>query len=64
MPMEFIERFALIGSAEKCIERLLSIKKLGIERIFVIGPRLDHFGQEANEAVARFAKEVIPALRD
>ena len=25
MPMEFIERFSLIGSTEKCIERLLSI---------------------------------------
>ena len=64
MPMEFIERFSLIGSAEKCIERLLSIKELGIDRIFVIGPRPDHFGQEANEALARFAKEVIPVLRD
>ena len=64
MPIEFIERFSLIGSAEKCIDRLLAIKKLGIERIFVIGPRPDHFGQEADEAQARFAKEVIPALKD
>ena len=64
MPIEFIERFSLIGSAEKCTDRLLSIKKLGIERIFVIGPRPDHFGQEANEALACFAKEVNPPLRD
>ncbi len=64
MPIEFIERFSLIGSAEKCIDRLLAIKKLGIERIFVIGPRPDHFGQKADEARARFAKEVIPALKD
>ena len=64
MPIEFIERFSLIGYAKKCIDRLVSIKKLGIEKILVIGPRPDHFGQEADEARARFAKEVIPALKD
>ena len=63
MPLEFIERFAIIGSAEKCINKLMAIKQLGIERIFVIGPRPDHFGQEADDALARFAKEVIPALK-
>ena len=42
----------------------MAIKQLGIERIFVIGPRPDHFGEEADEALARFAKEVIPALKN
>ena len=46
------------------MDRLLAIKKLGIERIFVIRPRPYHFGQEADEARARLAKEVIPALKD
>ena len=57
------KKFAIIGSAEKCINKLMAIKQLGIERIFVIGPRPDHFGQEADDALARFAKEVIPALK-
>ena len=64
MSLEFIERFAIIGSAEKCINKLMAIKQLGIQRIFVIGPRPDQFGQEADEALARFAKEVIPALKN
>jgi len=64
MPIGFIERFSLIGSAEKCIDRLLAIKKLGIERIFLIGPRPDHFGQEVDEARERFAEEVILTLKD
>ncbi|GIR55345.1 MAG: hypothetical protein CM15mP62_28160 [Rhodospirillaceae bacterium] len=43
---------------------IIIYKEIRNRRIFVIGPRPDHFGQEANEAMARFAKEVIPVLRD
>ena len=64
MPLEFIKRFSVIGSSETCIEKINSIKELGIERIFVIGPRPDHFGAEADEAQKRFAADVIPAFRD
>ncbi|MBH66923.1 MAG: hypothetical protein CMM58_01070 [Rhodospirillaceae bacterium] len=64
MPIEFIERFAIIGSAENCINKLEAIQNLGIQRIFVIGPRPDHFGQEAYIASERFANEVIPAFRN
>ena len=62
MPIEFIERFAIIGAASSCIKKLQAIQKLGIQRVFVIGPRPDHFGREADEAFQRFAREVIPAF--
>jgi alkanesulfonate monooxygenase SsuD/methylene tetrahydromethanopterin reductase-like flavin-dependent oxidoreductase (luciferase family) len=64
MPLEFIKRFSVIGSSKACIEKINSIKELGIERIFVIGPRPDHFGAEADEAQKRFAADVIPTFRD
>jgi len=63
LPLDFIERFAVIGPAETCIERLSALRRLGIDRMFIIGPRQDHFGEEAALAQERFAHEVIPALR-
>ena len=63
LPVEFIERFAVIGSAQSCIRQLQSLRDLGIERMFIIGPRHDHFGAEADAAQERFATQVIPALR-
>lgn len=63
LPVEFISRFAIIGPARHCIEKLAELRALGIDRFFVIGPRADHFGNEADAAQERFAQQVIPALR-
>lgn len=62
LPLDFIQRFAVIGPAEVCIEKIMALHHLGIERMFIIGPRQDHFGEEADRAQERFAKEIIPAL--
>jgi hypothetical protein len=32
--------------------------------VSVIGPRPDHFGGEADEALERFASDVIPAFKN
>jgi 5,10-methylenetetrahydromethanopterin reductase len=56
---EFLERFAIIGTPERCIERLLELNKLGIDRFVIVGPgfyREPHGGN-------LFAEEVIPAVR-
>jgi 5,10-methylenetetrahydromethanopterin reductase len=63
LPVEFIERFAVIGSAQSCISQLTALRNLGIDRMFIIGPRHDHFGAEADAAQERFARDVIPAMR-
>ena len=63
LPVDFIQRFAVIGPPEACIEKLAVLRDLGIDRMFIIGPRPDHFGDEADKAQERFAKDVIPALR-
>ncbi len=63
LPVDFIERFAVIGSAERCLARLRALIACGVQRLFIIGPRTDRDGQAAEEAHARFVHEVMPALR-
>ena len=63
LPLDFIQRFAVIGPAEACIAKLAALRDLGLDRVFIIGPRPDHFGDEADRAQERFANDVIPALQ-
>ncbi|MEM7404066.1 MAG: LLM class flavin-dependent oxidoreductase [Pseudomonadota bacterium] len=63
LTLEFIERFAVIGPAEHVTERLRRLLSLGLTRLNIIGPRPDHFGPEADASAARFAAEVLPALK-
>lgn len=64
MPLDFIRNFAIIGPAEDCINQLKMLQRPGIDRMFIIGPRPDHFGDEAEEALERFATQVIPAFQN
>jgi 5,10-methylenetetrahydromethanopterin reductase len=57
---DFVERFAVVGSPERCIERLLELHKLGIERFVIVGPG---FYPERQRDRSLFASEVIPAVR-
>ncbi len=63
LPLDFIERFAVIGPPERCIRRLQALIDLGIRRMVVIGPREEHFGIDPRAAMERFATDVMPALR-
>jgi 5,10-methylenetetrahydromethanopterin reductase len=58
---EFIDRFAIIGSATQCAERLSAIAQLGIQRIY-LGTRF--LGTDVGESnTFRVAEEVLPLLR-
>ena len=35
---DFVERFAIVGPPDCCIERLLQLAALGIERFVIVGP--------------------------
>jgi 5,10-methylenetetrahydromethanopterin reductase len=60
---EFAERFAVLGPADYCIERLRAIAALGLSKLVVIGPSAGSDMGEAMAAMARFAGEVMPAVR-
>ena len=63
LPVEFIERFAVIGSPERCLSRLHALLAEGIDRLFIIGPRADMDRDAAIAARKRFASEVLPSLK-
>ncbi len=58
---EFVKEFAIVGSPDHVAERLLALRKLGLERFVVVGPGF--YPAEWGEAGTLFEKEVIPALR-
>jgi 5,10-methylenetetrahydromethanopterin reductase len=59
---DFVDRFAIVGSPERCVERLLGLIELGLDRFVVTGPS---FG--ADRDAARLSRrlvldEVLPVL--
>lgn len=58
---DFVERFAIIGSPERCTQRLLELAKLGIERFVIVGPGF--YPEPDPNGPSLFAREVIPAVR-
>ncbi len=58
---DFVERFAIVGPPDHCIERLLELASLGIERFVVVGPG---FHPEADsQGPGLFVREVMPVVR-
>lgn len=60
---EFTDRFAIVGSADHCIERLQRLVALGIDRLVVVGPSIDADPAEAKLARHAMVAEVLPALQ-
>lgn len=58
----FAERFAVLGPAGHCIERLTALAALGVDRLVVTGPAMDADRAEAKRARQAFVAEVLPAL--
>ena len=57
----FIRRFAIAGSPEYCVHRLVELARLGIERFVVFGPGFYDDGSKTRGSL--FATEVMPAVR-
>jgi 5,10-methylenetetrahydromethanopterin reductase len=58
---DFVQRFAIVGPPDHCVERLLELAALGIERFVIVGPG---FHPEAGDRRRTlFASEVMPAVR-
>lgn len=61
---DFVDRFAIVGPPERCIERLTEIGGLGIDRFVVTGPTFGADRDEARAASQLFAREVLPVLQN
>jgi len=56
-----VERFAVVGTPDHCIERLLELNALGIKRFVIVGPGF--YPEAVRNGPSLFAKEVIPAVK-
>jgi 5,10-methylenetetrahydromethanopterin reductase len=63
LPDEFLDRFAVVGDADHCVDRLLELLQLGLERLVMVPGSRDADPELIAESNARFASEVLPALR-
>ena len=59
---EFIDRYAIVGPPQHCVERIRELTALGLSRITVIGPTAGADREAAREAEQTLAKEVLPAF--
>jgi 5,10-methylenetetrahydromethanopterin reductase len=60
---DFIDRFAVVGPSDEVASRLAALGELGLARVIVVAGSLDADPAAVAEANARFASEVLPALR-
>ena len=58
---DFVRRFAIVGPPVHCVERLLELAALGIERFVIVGP--GYHPEAESEGGTLFAREVMPAVR-
>jgi 5,10-methylenetetrahydromethanopterin reductase len=60
---DFVERFAVVGPPERCIERLWSLIGLGLDRLLIVGP--NRLGPAEDFVTSRrlLTDVVIPELR-
>ncbi len=63
LPDEFVREYAILGSADYCVERLHELVELGISRFHVIGASFDVDPADAQRAEGRLADEVLPRAR-
>ena len=61
LPGEFVDRFAVVGTPEICIQRLQAIAALGISKIVIVGAR-DNENTDAVHAEENLVREVLPAF--
>ena len=60
---EFAEGFAVLGPADRCIERLQHLVALGLDHLVIVGPSLGADPTEARAAHTRFVTDVLPAVQ-
>ncbi len=61
---EFVDRFAVVGPPEVCIERLRALAALGIERFVITGASFGADREHARAADRLVTREVLPGLRE
>ena len=61
---DFVDRFAVVGPADACVERLRALAGLGLERFVITGPSFRADRDQARTADQLLTREVLPAVRE
>jgi 5,10-methylenetetrahydromethanopterin reductase len=61
---EFVDRFAVVGPPEQCVDRLRALAELGLERFVITGPSFRADRKHARTAELLLVQEVLPAIRE
>jgi len=59
---DFVDRFGVVGPPTECIDRLLVLAALGLDRFVITGPTLDADREQGRVATRLLRDEVVPAL--
>jgi 5,10-methylenetetrahydromethanopterin reductase len=60
---EFLDRFAVVGPPQTCVERLRELVEAGVSKLIVTGASFDADRSEAARSRTLFEREVLPALK-
>ena len=61
LPADFVDRFAVVGAPDVCIQRIRTIADVGITKVVIVGAR-DYEDPQALQAEEEFARKVLPAF--
>jgi 5,10-methylenetetrahydromethanopterin reductase len=61
---DFVDRFAIAGPPDYCLERLAELAALGIDKVIVSGPTAGTDRSAARESMALLDEAVVAPLRD
>jgi 5,10-methylenetetrahydromethanopterin reductase len=60
---DFVDRFAVVGSPERCVERLKSLAALGLDKVAISGGTRGASAEDAAVNRDLVAKHVLPGMR-
>ena len=60
---DFIDRFAIVGPADRCIERLRSLEALGLDKVAISGGARGAAPEDVTAARELMAAHVLPGMR-
>jgi 5,10-methylenetetrahydromethanopterin reductase len=61
---EFVDRFAVVGAPDRCVERLRELAHLGLDRFVITGASLRADRDHARTAEQLLTRDVLPAVRE
>ena len=61
---DLIDRHAVVGPPERCVERLAALAALGVGRFVIAGPTLDADPAAARDSLRLLRQDVLPAARE